>query len=108
MWHYPINIIKNKLYEEAENYKKFFINNHRNNTLNWPIKIFIEIPLIISERKYHCTTPPVIKINKLINNIFGKEYNWNIFSLQNITKSIQYHPWSEIQDDILRIFYNYY
>eukprot|EP01083_Nonionella_stella_P035508 96878_1 len=116
LWHKTVTETETYLNSMIEELTRYFIGEYGNDTSTWPTRVVVELPLIISEREYHCTAPRTIKINALVHKIFEEKWGWNVFPLYTLTEAMQYdfslgqdglHPSTFVLVDIIRILFEF-
>ena len=102
------------LHSQAQLYDNLFIKYYGSDKSVWPIRIVMELPLMISEREYHCTANRAIMVNQVIHEIFEIQHGWKVFPLLQLSKAIQYdytaakdglHPIGVVLNEMVRIFF---
>lgn len=114
VWHKNKTEIEKYFRNSAQSYDNQFNRYFGSDKNVWPLRIVFELPLMVSEREYHCTALRGIMANQLIHEIFEIEYGWKVFPLFEISKAMQYdhtavkdglHPSGSVLDEIIRIFF---
>ena len=112
LWHYNISYIENNLENDLSLFNKWIDQNYGDDDDKWPIKFFINAPLILAEREYHVTGDRAIIINEIVKEKCNK-YGWLILPYFDLSESQMYdssregmHPEGPVVMELIRIFFH--
>eukprot|EP01084_Bolivina_argentea_P189399 325710_1 len=110
LWHYNLSYIENALENKLKNSNEWIDKFYKDG--KWPIKMFINSPLILAEREYHVTGDRAILINQVIVEKCNK-YGWRILPYFDLTESQMYdssregmHPEGPVLLETVRVFFH--
>ena len=110
LWHYNLSHIEYNLENDLKQFNEWIDKNYEDG--KWPIKFFINAPLILAEREYHVTGDRAILINEIVRRKC-KKYGWMVLPYFDLTEAQMYdssregmHPEGPVVMELIRIFFH--
>ena len=89
IWHGTMHDIESNLKKSIAALESSYTRRYGKEQSKWPMRIVVELSLIISEREYHCTAPRSILANNMFHKVFGNKDGWYIFPYEKMTEATQ-------------------
>mmetsp|Transcript_60214 Transcript_60214/g.95601 ORF Transcript_60214/g.95601 Transcript_60214/m.95601 type:complete len:187 (+) Transcript_60214:3-563(+) len=113
LWHFNLSQIESNLERDLQQFNQWIseeYNKTDDGNKRWPMKFFINAPMILAEREYHVTGERAIRINEMVKEKC-RAHGWIILPYFDLTEAQMYdsskegmHPEGPLKMELVRMF----